>query len=165
MSRDHGVEVLVAHVPEDAIPKDASVGAHDVEVPERLDGAGDELVGGVGGSDGADLGDDTAAGSGDLVRRGLGDIAVDASATAYARPMPRSLPVTTATFPSRFMAPTLVTLREASLSEVDFHVLAPRLIAGLLVDRVRRRVGEVGEERATLGPFGQSASNRLCICT
>src|ERR1022692_1629376 len=60
--------------------------------------------------------------------------------------MPRPLPVTTATFPSRFMAPTLVIRREAPLCELDFEVLATGLVPRLPVDRVRDRIGCICEE-------------------
>src|SRR6202035_5017045 len=69
--------------------------------------------------------------------------------------MPRPLPVTTATLPSRFIAPTLMSERNRPLCELDLHVFAARLIPGLPVDRVRDRVGCICEEHGALdaGPL------------
>src|ERR1700688_1993972 len=69
--------------------------------------------------------------------------------------MPRPLPVTTATLPSRFIAPTLMSERNRPLRELDLHVFAARLIPGLPVDRVRDRVGCICEEHGALdaGPL------------
>src|SRR5487761_183716 len=83
--------------------------------------------------------------------------------------MPRPLPVTTATLPSRFIAkllcqaatadgrcaPTLMSERNRPLRELDLHVFAARLIPGLAVDRVRDRVGCICEEHGALdaGPL------------
>src|ERR1700692_1490906 len=69
--------------------------------------------------------------------------------------MPRPLPVTTATLPSRSIAPTLMSERNRPLRELDLHVFAARLIPGLPVDRVRDRVGCICEEHGALhaGPL------------
>src|ERR1017187_3808461 len=64
--------------------------------------------------------------------------------------MPRPLPVTTATFPLRFMAPTLVLRIDEPLGELDFHVLAARLISRLPVDQVRDRIGSISEEHGVM---------------
>src|ERR1700687_2799119 len=75
--------------------------------------------------------------------------------------MPRPLPVTTATFPSRFIAPTLVPERGRPLRELDLHVIAARLISGLPVDRVRDRVGCICEEHgaADAGPLERESGH------
>ena len=109
---DHGVEVLVGHLPQHPVAQDARVGDHHVEPAELLDGGGDQRVGGLGA---ADRGDD--AGGACRPRRVIASTASSAaaastslttteapaaaSASAYARPSPRPLPVTTATFPVR----------------------------------------------------------------
>ena len=41
---DHGVEVVVGHLPQHAVAQDAGVGDHDVEAAERVDGGCDQRL-------------------------------------------------------------------------------------------------------------------------
>ena len=71
---EHRLELLVGHPVGDAVPGVAGVVDADVDRAERVDGGGDELVGGAG------LGQVTRVDSGlavDLARRLLGDVGVE----------------------------------------------------------------------------------------
>jgi hypothetical protein len=64
--RDHGVELVVGHPPQHAVPQHTGVGDEDVQPPVLRDGPLDEPLGRLRRTDGAGLRDRLPAVAGDL---------------------------------------------------------------------------------------------------